>query len=64
MLEESAGETVEDNAATEGEDEEALPPWLVCGVCCLTCGLGTILGGGFSTDRIYCGMEANVSDKM
>ena len=49
--ESAAGEDV----ATAGVDAAALPPWLVCGICFLSCGGGfrTIVGGGFSIVRIY-----------
>lgn len=64
---ESAGAGGED-VVTEGVDSGPLPPWLVCGPCCLTCGGGLriIFGGGFSKVRIYCEIEdmAKVSDTM
>lgn len=45
----------EEDVATAGVDAGALPPWLVCGICFLSCGGGfrIIVGGGFSTVRIY-----------
>lgn len=65
VLEESAGG---EDVVTEGVDSGPLPPWLVCGPCCLTCGGGLriIFGGGFSKVRIYCEIEdmAKVSDTM
>lgn len=48
-----------EDAAMEGGDSGALPPWFVCGPCCLTCGGGLrlIFGGGFSKVRTYSEIE-------
>jgi len=65
VLEESAGEEA---VLAEGVAAGAWPPWLVCSPWCLSSGGGLriILGGGLSTERIYCGIKdkANVSETI